>query len=52
MDRPALLATLRAEKINAQEFTNKAGTVTGISFEKDGHAFKGSAVAREYTNRR
>ena len=48
-DRPALLATLRAEKINAQEFTNKAGTVTGISFEKDGHTFKGSAVAREYS---
>lgn len=48
-DRPALLATLRAEKISAQEFTNKAGTVTGISFEKDGHAFKGSAVAREYS---
>jgi hypothetical protein len=48
-DRPTLLATLRSEKINAQEFTNKAGTVTGISFEKDGHAFKGSAVAREYS---
>jgi hypothetical protein len=48
-DRPALLATLRAEKISAQEFTNKAGTVTGISFEKDGHVFKGSAVAREYS---
>jgi hypothetical protein len=48
-DRPALLATLRAEKINAQEFTNKAGTVVGISFEKDGHSFKGSAVAREYS---
>ncbi|MDJ0367986.1 relaxase/mobilization nuclease domain-containing protein [Hymenobacter sp. H14-R3] len=48
-DRPALLATLRAEKISAHEFTNKAGTVTGISFEKDGHAFKGSAVARAYS---
>jgi len=48
-DRPALLATLRAEKITTQEFTNKAGTVTGISFEKDGHVFKGSAVAREYS---
>jgi len=48
-DRPALLATLRAEKINAQEFTNKAGTVTGISFEKDRYVFKGSAVAREYS---
>jgi len=48
-DRPALLATLRAEKITAQEFTNKAGTVTGISFEKDGYVFKGSAVAREYS---
>lgn len=48
-DRPALLATLRAEKINAQEFTNKAGTVVGISFEKDGHSFKGSAVARAYS---
>jgi hypothetical protein len=48
-DRPALLATLRAEKINAQEFTNKVGTVAGISFEKDGHTFKGSAVAREYS---
>jgi hypothetical protein len=48
-DRPALLATLRAEKISAQEFTNKAGTVTGISFEKDGHSFKGSAIAQEYS---
>jgi hypothetical protein len=48
-DRPALLATLQAQKISAQEFTNKAGTVTGISFEKDGHTFKGSAVAREYS---
>jgi len=48
-DRPALLATLRAQKISAQEFTNKAGTVTGISFEKNGHVFKGSAVAREYS---
>jgi len=48
-DRPALLATLRTEQINVQEFTNKAGTVTGISFEKDGHSFKGSAVARAYS---
>ena len=48
-DRPALLATLGAAQITAQEFTNKAGTVTGISFEKDGHAFKGSAVARAYS---
>ena len=48
-DRPALLATLRAEKINTQEFTNKTGTVTGISFEKDGYVFKGSVVAREYS---
>ena len=48
-DRPALLATLQGQKINAQEFANKAGTVTGISFEKDGHSFKGSAVAREYS---
>ena len=48
-DRPALLAALRAEKISAQEFTNKAGVVTGISFEKDGHSFKGSAVARGYS---
>lgn len=48
-DRPALLATLQAQKISAQEFTNKAGTVTGISFEKDGYTFKGSAVAREYS---
>lgn len=48
-DRPALLATLRAEKISVQEFTNKAGTVVGIGFEKDGHSFKGSAVAREYS---
>ena len=48
-DRPALLATLQAQQISAQEFTNKAGTVTGISFGKDGHVFKGSAVAREYS---
>lgn len=48
-DRPALLAALRVEKISAQEFTNKAGTVVGIGFEKDGHSFKGSAVARGYS---
>ena len=48
-DRPALLATLQAEKITVREFANKAGTVVGIGFEKDGHAFKGSAVAREYS---
>jgi hypothetical protein len=48
-NRPVLLATLQAQKINAHEFTNKAGMVTGISFEKDGQVFKGSAVAREYS---
>jgi len=48
-DRPALLATLRAEKITVREYATKAGTVVGIGFEKDGHAFKGSAVAREYS---
>ncbi|GAB3639315.1 hypothetical protein GCM10027422_49060 [Hymenobacter arcticus] len=48
-DRPALLATLRAEKITVREYVTKAGTVVGIGFEKDGHAFKGSAVAREYS---
>lgn len=48
-DRPALLAMLRAEKITVQEYATKAGTVVGIGFEKDGYAFKGSAVAREYS---
>jgi len=48
-DRPALLAMLRAEKITVREYATKAGTVVGIGFEKDGHAFKGSAVAREYS---
>jgi len=48
-DRPTLLATLRAEQITVREFANKAGTVVGIGFEKDGHSFKGSAVAREYS---
>jgi len=48
-DRPALLATLRAEQITVREYATKAGTVVGIGFEKDGHSFKGSAVAREYS---
>ncbi|TDN39980.1 hypothetical protein E4631_25350 [Hymenobacter sp. UV11] len=48
-DRPALLATLRAQDITVREYATKAGTVVGIGFEKDGHAFKGSAVAREYS---
>jgi len=48
-DRPALLATLRAEQIMVREYATKAGTVVGIGFEKDGHSFKGSAVAREYS---
>jgi len=48
-DRLALLATLRAEQITVQEYATKAGTVVGIGFEKDGHSFKGSAVAREYS---
>jgi hypothetical protein len=48
-NRPALLATLRAEKITVQEYATKAGIVVGIGFEKDGYAFKGSAVAREYS---
>ncbi len=48
-DRPALLATLRAEQITVREYATKAGAVVGIGFEKDGHSFKGSAVAREYS---
>jgi len=48
-DRPALLATLRAEQITVREYATKAGTVVGIGFEKDGHSFKGSAVSREYS---
>jgi hypothetical protein len=48
-DRPALLATLQAQQISAREFTNKAGEVTGISFEKDGTVFKGSQLGRGYS---
>jgi hypothetical protein len=45
-NRPALLATLQAQQISAREFANKAGEVTGISFEKDGTVFKGSQLGR------
>jgi len=48
-DRPALLATLQAQQISAREFANKAGEVTGISFEKDGAVFKGSQLGRGYS---
>jgi len=48
-DRPALLATLQAQQISAREFATKAGEVTGISFEKDGTAFKGSQLGRGYS---
>ncbi|MFD1874402.1 relaxase/mobilization nuclease domain-containing protein [Hymenobacter bucti] len=48
-DRPALLATLQAQQISAREFTNRAGEVTGISFEKDGTVFKGSQLGRSYS---
>ncbi|MGI4736155.1 MAG: relaxase/mobilization nuclease domain-containing protein [Janthinobacterium lividum] len=48
-DRPALLATLQAQQISAREFVNKAGEVTGISFEKDGTVFKGSQLGRGYS---
>jgi hypothetical protein len=48
-DRPALLATLQAQQISAREFTNRAGEVTGISFEKDGTVFKGSQLGRGYS---
>lgn len=48
-DRPALLATLQARQISAREFANKAGEVTGISFEKDGTVFKGSELGRGYS---
>lgn len=48
-DRPALLATLRAQQITVREYATKAGTVIGIGFEKDGHSFKGSAIARGYS---
>jgi hypothetical protein len=47
--RPALLATLQAQQISAREFANKAGEVTGISFEKDGTVFKGSQLGRGYS---
>ena len=48
-DRPALLAALQAQQISAREFANKAGEVTGISFEKDGTVFKGSQLGRGYS---
>jgi hypothetical protein len=48
-NRPALLATLEAQQISAREFANKAGEVTGISFEKDGTVFKGSQLGRGYS---
>jgi Relaxase/Mobilisation nuclease domain len=41
---PQLLATLKEEKINSKLHYNQAGEATGISFEKDGYCFKGSAL--------
>lgn len=40
---------MQAQQISAREFANKAGEVTGISFEKDGTVFKGSQLGRGYS---
>lgn len=49
INRPTLLAALQAQQITAREFVNKAGEVTGISFEKEGTVFKGSQLGRGYS---
>ncbi|WP_460546595.1 relaxase/mobilization nuclease domain-containing protein, partial [Hymenobacter frigidus] len=41
---PQLLATLKEEKIASKLHYNREGKATGISFEKDGYCFKGSAL--------
>lgn len=41
---PQLLATLKEEGIASKLYYNQAGKATGISFEKDGYCFKGSAL--------
>lgn len=40
---------LAAEGITWRVFRNTAGQATGVSFAKDGHTFKGSAVERQYS---
>ena len=47
-ERTELQEILRAQGIESREFVTKAGVVAGISFEKDGHRFNGSEVARDY----
>ncbi|MFC6225036.1 relaxase/mobilization nuclease domain-containing protein [Hymenobacter artigasi] len=47
-ERGELQKILRAQGIESREFVTKAGVVAGISFEKDGHRFNGSEVARDY----
>ena len=47
-ERRELQEILRAQGIESREFVTKAGVVAGISFEKDGHRFNGSEVARDY----
>jgi hypothetical protein len=48
--RPHLLATLQAAGIGVQERFDKEGKPTGISFEKDGYSFKGSALGRHLSS--
>lgn len=49
-ERAELLAGLQAQAITPHEFRDAQGQVKGISFEKDGHYFKGREVARDYSS--
>lgn len=49
-ERAELLNGLQAQAITPHEFRDARGQVKGISFEKDGHYFKGREVARDYSS--
>jgi len=48
--RPRLLGRLQEAGITAREVVDREGRVTGISFEKDGYAFKGSALGHQLSS--
>lgn len=48
-DGKGLQEQLRAQQITWQVFRTKEGTPVGISFEKGGQTFKGSAIGRAYS---
>jgi len=48
-NRSTLEQELQQQGVSCQIFRNKTGKETGISFAKDGHTLKGSAIGREYS---